>query len=199
MQDNTEEDNQSTMCVVKAVEMKRPIRDRAGLLKVEVLTKLLMDEKYLRVLAGHSRSELSVSKSYYYYILQKLRRWGLLEGDSMSSRFFVAFSYTSKAMKLLDVGVGSFNGLLIFVDCTNSSSCSKCSVIQECVSNLKSVNFELRLKFDSPNPAKAWSKILQHLADQVGGSYLLRSEGTQAPAAKFHRIQVNGLRTPAKD
>lgn len=124
----------------------------------------LEDPKYFEVLAGFRNNE--ISRSYYYYIADRLREWGFIEEKGrLKHKIFIPFSRSAESISLEDGFVGIFNGKLVYVFCEHTS-CSRCPDLSSCVGALKLVNSEVEVRIDEPIVGRAWREVIEALKEK---------------------------------
>ncbi|MEM0305003.1 MAG: hypothetical protein QW232_06995 [Saccharolobus sp.] len=84
------------------IEVKRDVSSSENLILLEenVFSKIFHNEMYLKVIANPDYKLAKMSKSYYYYILNKLRKIDLLSDNKLNFTIVIAFSCDKFTIKL---------------------------------------------------------------------------------------------------
>lgn len=84
--------------------MKRERQEKAGLvmLNKEEFRKIMENEIFMKVLAEPNYRELNISKSYYYYVLERLEKDKLVEDGKVNFKVAVSYEldYRNETLKL---------------------------------------------------------------------------------------------------
>jgi len=152
------------MCLLRVLNVTRPIiQNDIILLRYENFSRL-KDETYVRVLSNDKRGE-EISKSYFYFIVDKLRQMGLLLDNAISFKAVIPYSVTSKGISLKEgiLYVTNKKEMIFFDIYDRTYGCGKCTVVTSCIPGLKQIAYELGIKVRSDNPNVAWYKILESI------------------------------------
>lgn len=163
---------------VTLLKIERPINFKMSkivLLPKEIFEKILK-EKYLKVLLSENRKEYS--KSYYYYILDFLKKIGLIIDNSLA--FTLALSVIVNEKGIL------FGNELIYVDKENKLliiktysnwSCETCPLIAECEFSLKRISQHFDIKLNGQDLCDKWhnlsSEIIRSMIKKLNKTALL--------------------------
>ena len=190
------------MCLLRVLNVTRPIiQNDVILLRYENFSKL-KDETYVRVLSSDKRGE-EISKSYFYFIVDKLRQMGLLLDNAISFKAVIPYSVTFKGISLKEAILYITNKKeMIFFDIYDQTYvCGSCRVISSCIPALKQIAYELGIKIRSDNPNVAWYKILESIQQTLlESSVSLRLKLGQLPfsekvCCQEEVVEENELRT----
>ncbi len=79
-------------------DVKRGIVDRPGLIMLNryLFKKIVENEIYLKVLSCPDFKMAGISKSYYYYILEKLKEINLIKDGKINFKLLVSYTYDNK-------------------------------------------------------------------------------------------------------
>ena len=152
------------MCLLRVLSVTRPIIQKdIIILRYENFSKL-KDENYIRVLSSDKKGE-EISKSYFYFIVNKLRQMGLLLDNAISFKVVVPYSVISKGISLKKGILYITNKKeMIFIDfCDQTYSCEKCTIFASCIPSLKQIAYELGMKITSDNPNVVWYKVIESI------------------------------------
>lgn len=162
----------STMCDYRIFNTDRPVKksEKIIMLSRENFNKL-GTENYIKVLSTDRRESLALSKSYYYYILEDLKRMGLIEDNAIAFKAVIPFIPRQSSLDI-DTGVlYTSNNHLIFIDMGSSKyECGTCPVYAECVYGIRRIASEMRIKVgnidneearDLRIPSQLWNKLVK--------------------------------------
>ncbi|BFH72160.1 hypothetical protein SJAV_01040 [Sulfurisphaera javensis] len=152
------------MCLLRVVNVTRPIISNDIILLREDNFAKLRDEVYIRVLSSDKRGE-EISKSYFYFIVDKLRKMGLLLDNAISFKAVIPYSINGKSVSLKEGIMYITNKKqIIYFDYYNSTyTCGNCSVLNNCIPSLKQIAYELGIKIRDDSPNLAWYKLLENI------------------------------------
>ena len=151
------------MCLLRVFDAVRPIISNDVVLLRDEAFSRLRDEVYLKVLAS-DRRDGEISKSYFYFIVDKLRRMGLLLDNAISFKVVMPYSVNERGEVRLRDGilyVTSRRKVVYFDYGSTDFVCGNCPVISSCVAELKEIAHELGLKIRDTSPNLAWYKVLR--------------------------------------
>ncbi|AEB95683.1 conserved hypothetical protein [Metallosphaera cuprina Ar-4] len=117
-------------------------------------------ENYIKVLFTDRRESLDLSKSYYYYILEDLKKMGLIEDNAISFKAVIPFIPRNDSIQV-DTGVlYTFKNHLIFIDMGSTRyECVTCPVYSECVYGLKRIANEMKIRIGNPDDDEGKRKL----------------------------------------
>ncbi|WP_252896868.1 hypothetical protein [Metallosphaera hakonensis] len=137
-----------TMCDYRIFNTERPVKSTEKIIMVsrENFNKL-GTENYIKVMSTDRRETLGLSKSYYYFILEDLKRMGLVEDNAIAFKAVIPFIPRENSLEV-DTGVlYTSKNHLIFIDMGSSKyECVTCPVYAECIYGIKRIATEMRLK-----------------------------------------------------
>ncbi|BBG23324.1 hypothetical protein IC006_0608 [Sulfuracidifex tepidarius] len=85
-------------------QLRRERQEKAGLVMLnrEEFRKIMENEIFMKVLAEPDYRELNISKSYYYYVLERLGKDKLVEDGKVNFKVAVSyeFDYRNETLKL---------------------------------------------------------------------------------------------------
>ncbi|MCH4816448.1 MAG: hypothetical protein QXY87_11265 [Saccharolobus sp.] len=158
------------MCLLIINNVTRPIiSDDIILLRDDSFSKV---KDYLRVLSSDKRDG-KISKSYFYFIVDRLRRMGLLIDNALGFKAVVPFTVNSKGISLKEgiMYITNDKQLIYFNYYDSSYQCDRCSVsTSSCVPSLKKIARELDVKIRSDIPNIAWYELLEDIQYYLLGS-----------------------------
>lgn len=161
------------MCLLRVLNVARPIiQNDVILLRYESFSRF-KDEIYMRVLSSDKRDG-EISKSYYYFIMEKLRQMGLLLDNAISFKAVLPYNVTPSGINLIEgiMYITNKKELIYFDIYDQTYVCGKCEVLSKCVPSLKQIAYELGIKVRSDNPNIAWYKILESIQQAILNSSL---------------------------
>ncbi|EWG06493.1 MAG: hypothetical protein ASUL_09249 [Candidatus Aramenus sulfurataquae] len=135
------------MCDYKVVKIERPVRNvsKVALIPREEFNKL-SQENYLNVLR-FTKEKLNMSKSYYYYILERLKELGLIFENAINFKAVIPFLVEDGSLKVDKSMIYVTGRYLFFMDSGSSRfSCGSCPVRALCYYGLKTVASEIGFK-----------------------------------------------------
>jgi|OSPMetMinimDraft_2_1075162.scaffolds.fasta_scaffold08950_2 hypothetical protein len=152
------------MCLFRKIRVERPIISNEVLLIKKDDFVHLGDEIYLRVLASDKRGE-EISKSYYYFIVNRLRQMGLLLDNAISFKAVFPFEVTSNGISLTDsIMFITDDKTLVYYNSENTVySCESCPVTLECINGFKSVVREVKVEIRNDELDDAWLSLISGL------------------------------------
>ncbi|AWR98032.1 hypothetical protein DFR86_11130 [Acidianus sulfidivorans JP7] len=150
------------MCLLIEYNVSRPIISN-DILLIKKDDFLKLNELSLSVLASDKRNK-EISKSYYYFIVNKLRNLGLLIDNAISFRMALPFTVDLHGISI-DRGIifiTDDNKNLIYYNPENSTYyCNGCPVESGCVQDLKSIAKEIGIKIRKESLDEAWIALLE--------------------------------------
>ncbi|BDC17292.1 hypothetical protein HS5_01820 [Acidianus sp. HS-5] len=167
------------MCDYKIITSDRPVKEsgKAIIVSRESFNKLTSD-MYLKVMAIGDREKLGLSKSYYYYILDYMKKIGLIEDNALSFKIILPFVTGEKELKF-DDGIIYLNGKqIISIDMSSSKYiCTTCPVFAECVYGIKRIATSMKIKTQSVDseidarneklPSKLWYSVIRGIISKI--------------------------------
>ncbi len=167
------------MCDYKIITTNRPVKDssKAIIVNRETFNKLTSDI-YLKVMAIDDREKVGLSKSYYYYILDSMKKLGLIEDNALSFKMILPFVSGEKELKF-DDGIIYLNGKqIISIDMSSSKYvCTTCPVFAECVYGIKRIATSMKIKTQSIDseiearneklPSKLWYSLISGIISKI--------------------------------
>ncbi|WP_187152704.1 hypothetical protein [Acidianus manzaensis] len=152
------------MCLLLEYEVSRPIiSNDILLLKKDDFLKL--SELHLSVLSSDKRNK-EISKSYYYFIINKLRDLGLLLDNAIAFKAVLAYTVNLQGI-LIDkqiIFVTNDNKRMIYYNPENSVyQCCGCPVTSECLQGLKTIAKETNIKIRKEDLDEAWLALLEEM------------------------------------
>ncbi|WP_338598692.1 hypothetical protein V6M85_08340 [Sulfolobus tengchongensis] len=157
------------MCFLRIIEVTRPIISNDIVLLRRDIFRKLKDDIYLRVLSTDKRGE-EISKSYFYFIVDKLRKMNLLLDNAVSFKAVLPYE-TKNNTVLLEDGILyiSSKKQMIFFDADDQSTyiCNSCTLLSSCVPALKQIAYELGIQIRSDIPNIAWYRILESIKEII--------------------------------
>lgn len=151
------------MCFLRVLDVVRPVITNDVLLLRDEAFSRLRDDVYLKVLAS-DRRDGEISKSYFYFIVDKLRRMGLLLDNAIAFKVVIPYSVNDRGEVHLRDGilyVTSRKQMVYFDYLSTDFVCDNCPVLSPCVTELKQVAHELGIKIRDASPNLAWFRILR--------------------------------------
>ena len=166
------------MCDYKLAKIERSILDTRNivLLPRDIFNKFTTEPVYLKVLLSDDRKEIKISKSYYYFILSKLKENNLINENAISFKAAIPIIITEKGIEFDNsiMYVDDENKLLIFIDHQSSKyKCSDCPVYAECVYGLKRVARQMGIKLENLEkelPRNLWFFLISKIASKVANN-----------------------------
>lgn len=162
------------MCYLNISKVDRPIIEKnVVLLRKEKFDKIGND-KFIKVLSAHERSEMS--KSYFYFVLEKMRELGLMQENGIAFKAVISFEPNGDKMELKEkLMYVTEDKELVLMDLERDEySCRSCSIRSVCVSYLKLVAKESGAKVSKMNPREAWREVMGYIRKNLveNASYL---------------------------
>ncbi|EWG06711.1 MAG: hypothetical protein ASUL_08284 [Candidatus Aramenus sulfurataquae] len=152
------------MCIIRTAEVSRPVLFRDVLLINEKDFEKLSDENYFRVLAMDKKWE-EISKSYFYYIVGKLRELGLLLDNAISFKVVLPFTVNEGGFHVSDglLYLTEDRKLVYYNPKFDVYACSGCPVVETCLKSIKSLARETGIKLRNECLDRAWSSVLEEV------------------------------------
>ncbi|QKR01075.1 hypothetical protein GWK48_07900 [Metallosphaera tengchongensis] len=160
------------MCDYRIFSTDRPVKkiEKVVMLSRENFNKL-GTENYQKVLSSDRRETLGLSKSYYYYILEDLKRMGLVEDNAISFKAVIPFIPRESSLDLDNGVLYSSKNHLIFIDMGSSKyECKTCPVFAECIYGIRRIVSEMKIRpgpideetaRDLRIPSTLWNKLVK--------------------------------------
>ncbi|NON63471.1 hypothetical protein, partial [Acidianus sp. RZ1] len=151
------------MCDYKLIVTKRPIKktSRNILVKREIFNAITED-KYLKVLVEESKDNMS--RSYYYYILRRLKEIGAIEDNAISFRAIFPFIIRGEKVEI-DRGIifSSKDGIIVMDLNSEKYQCNTCPVVAECAYGLRKIASELAIKIKGKTLSELWNNMVSNI------------------------------------
>jgi len=155
------------MCDYKLIKYDRPLKSSEKILLVsrEIFNKIF-DEKYLKVLSSQKRD--SVSKSYYYCILDFFKNLGLIEDNALVKGIVIPFVVEENKI-ILDKALLSVtkNGIVLMDLNSHKYECETCPLRAECRYGIKNVSSQLKAKPKGRTLNDIWNNLVSQLAKKI--------------------------------
>ena len=156
------------MCLLRVIDVTRPVLTQDVIFIHHDDFVKLADENYLRVLASDKRWE-EISKSYFYFIANKLRSMGLLIDNALA--FKIAFPYkpSSDEISISDgiIYITNDKKLVYYNPEGETYKCGLCPVTLSCLLGVKSIAKEMGIKIRSDELDTAWLSVIEGVKYQV--------------------------------
>ncbi|BDC17284.1 hypothetical protein [Acidianus sp. HS-5] len=155
------------MCDLKFGKIERPILDdKVVLLRKEFFDKL-SDEKFMYVLSTHDRG--SLSKSYFYLIVDKLRESGLLMDNAVSFSAVLPFKASSEGIWFADGLLYRRDKELFYINMESDRlSCESCPIFSHCIYAIKTIAKDRDIPLIKENPREEWKLIIDSFKKEFG-------------------------------
>ncbi|AKA74566.1 hypothetical protein SULI_12285 [Saccharolobus solfataricus] len=151
------------MCLLIINNVTRPIiSNDIVLLRDNSFSKV---KDYLRVLSSDKRDG-EISKSYFYFIVDRLRRMELLIDNAIGFKAILPFTVNNKGISLKEgiMYITNDKQLIYFNYYDATYQCDRCSITTfSCVPSLKKIARELDVKIRSDIPGIAWYELLEDI------------------------------------
>lgn len=152
------------MCLFKITNVDRNVLINDAIMIREEDFLRLGDDNYLKALASDKRGN-EISKSYFYFIVNKLRQIGLLIDNALAFKVILPFYIAYDSIKLADgiIFITDDKKLVYYYYKDLKYDCRNCPVVEECVRNLKAVAREADIKVFNDLPSEAWLNIINSI------------------------------------
>ncbi len=158
------------VCILRVADVDRPVISSDVLFIRDEDFARLSDETYFRVLASDKRGS-EISKSYYYFIVNKLRSVGLLIDNAVGFKAVLPFSVSSGNISLGEgVMFITDNRRLVYYAEDSAHACGKCPLKPVCLSGLKSIVKEMDVKVRDEVLYDAWLSVIDDIRSQLFSS-----------------------------
>ncbi|MEM3292374.1 MAG: hypothetical protein QXY60_06530 [Saccharolobus sp.] len=152
------------MCYFVVSKIDRPIIEKGIILIRKNVFDKLGSENFVKVLSSHDKMDMS--KSYFYLMLNKARKMGLVKDNALSFKLVIPFDIKQKSLFNMDDGILYITDdkELIYINLNvNYFRCENCSVRDKCVFALKKIAKENDISISKENPREAWIDIIDIL------------------------------------
>ncbi len=152
------------MCLFKTVEVRRPLLMSDTLMIPQKDFNKLGNDLYLEVISSDKRNE-GISKSYFYFVVNKMRSIGLLVDNAVA--FKIAFPF-SVSHERLEIGEGIMfitegRTLVYYNPEEDVYECGDCPVNSDCLRTFKSIVREVKVKVRNELLDEAWLSTIREL------------------------------------
>jgi hypothetical protein len=156
------------MCLLRTVDVERAIISNDVLMISSEDFEHLGDDTYLRVLASDKRGN-EISKSYYYFIVNKLRSIGLLLDNAISFKAVFPFIISSEHISLNDsiMFITDDKKLIYYNSKDDTYGCGRCPVNSECLKGLKIIVKEVDIKVRNEYLDDAWLSVITEIKSEL--------------------------------
>ncbi len=122
--------------------------------------KKIGNDRFLKVLSTHQRVDMS--KSYFYFILDKMREMGLMSDNGIAFKAVISYDMKGDKVELKEklMYVTNDKELLVMDMERDDYSCRTCSVRSLCINYLKLVAKESGVQINKLNPREAWREVM---------------------------------------
>ncbi len=177
----------TVMCLLRTINVERPLLSNDILLIKEEEFEKLGDEIYMRVLASDRRGD-EISKSYYYFIVNKLKQIGLLIDNAIGFKIVFPFKAESDSISISEgiMFITENKKLVYYHTKVYDYNCEFCPVQNECVYDLKTLAKLTNIKIRNERLNDAWIYLIENVRRDAIASL------------KFMRAKANGLRIEHK-
>ncbi len=187
------------MCILRVADVDRPVISSDVLFIRDEDFARLSDETYFRVLASDKRGS-EISKSYYYFIVNKLRSVGLLIDNAVGFKAVLPFSVSSGNISLGEgVMFITDNRRLVYYNPEETTyTCGKCPVTHECLSALKSIVKEVDIKVRNEELDDAWISVIEEIKSELISNLKLikaKAEIGKIDLSERGKARINGCVT----
>ncbi|BCU69619.1 hypothetical protein [Stygiolobus caldivivus] len=156
------------MCLLRVVDVNRPVLTYdVVFINYEDFVKL-GDETYIRVLTSDKKWD-EISKSYFYFIVNKLRSLGLLIDNALSFKVLLPYKPSYNSISVTEgISFITKDKKLIYYDAEKEAyKCGICPVSYECLSAVKSLARETGAKIRNEELDTAWFSLIQSVKSHV--------------------------------
>jgi hypothetical protein len=126
----------------------------------------LANDTILGVLASDKRDD-KISKSYFYFIVNKLRKLSLLIDNAIAFKVVLPIAVNGHISLSQGVMYVSNKQLVYFNPRFNSMNCGNCSAVADCVYAIKTIARDNELTVRKENPFEAWNELLSSLREKT--------------------------------
>ncbi|AOL16449.1 hypothetical protein BFU36_06740 [Sulfolobus sp. A20] len=170
------------MCLLRTINVQRPLLSNDILLIEEEEFEKLGDEIYIKVLASDRRGD-EISKSYYYFIVNKLKQIGLLVDNAIGFKVVFPFKTKSDNISISDgiMFITDNKYLVYYYTKDYDYNCEFCPVQNECIYDLKTLAKLTNIKIRNEKLNDAWIYLIENVRRDVISSL------------KFMRVKAEGL------
>jgi len=155
------------MCLLKTVDVERPIISNDVVMVKHDDFAHLGEDTYLRILASDKRGK-DISKSYYYFIVNKLRAIGLLLDNAISFKAVFPFTISSQHISISDsiMFITDDKKLIYYNSDNDTYTCGGCPVNSQCLKGLKSIVKEVDIKVRNEYLDDAWLSVIDGIKSE---------------------------------
>ncbi len=126
----------------------------------------LSDDKIMKIISSHERQ--GISKSYFYFLLDRLRYLKIMKDNSIAFKMIIPFRVNGNIKFSNGLAYISSNNTLYYINLEfNEYSCTSCPVKNQCVVGMKKVAKENDIKISKENPREAWYSVINQIHDQI--------------------------------
>jgi hypothetical protein len=153
------------MCIFFASKIERPTNpEKIIMLKDKEFSKLGR-ENIISVIA-RERPE-GLSKSYYYFVLNKLKELGLMKDNSIN--FKAVIPITDDYFHLRGILYITNERELIYINLEErgNNRCMNCVVKESCLSAVKVISKETKIKLRRENLMEAWEELIEEAWSKI--------------------------------
>ncbi|WP_149528709.1 hypothetical protein [Sulfuracidifex tepidarius] len=132
--------------------------DKIVILKMKEFSKLGR-ENVIKVIARERPSEMS--KSYYYFTLNKLKSLGLMRDNSISFKATIPITGDYSHLKGILYVTENKNLIYINLEVENGTHCVNCALKESCLYAVKTIAKETDIKLRRENIRQAWEELIE--------------------------------------
>lgn len=156
------------MCLLRVINVNRPVLTNDVVFVNYDDFVRLGDETYLRVLASDKKWD-EISKSYFYFIVNKLRALGLLIDNALSFKVLLPYKTSHNGLSVTEgIAFVTQDKKLIYYNAENETyKCGGCPVNSECLLGVKSLAKEMEVKIRNEELDTAWLSVIESVKSQV--------------------------------
>ncbi|MEM0194141.1 MAG: hypothetical protein QXF40_05815 [Metallosphaera sp.] len=148
------------MCYLNISKIDRPIIEKNVVLLRKEKFERIETERYIKILSTHQRFD--ISKSYFYFTLNKIREMGLVTKNGLAFKAAIPFEIKKDKVELKEkiLYVTEDKELLLMDLERDEYACKSCSIRSLCVSYLKKVAKESKVQLEKERPRDAWKELI---------------------------------------
>ncbi len=155
------------MCIFFTDKIERPFNaDKIVMLNMKEFSKLGR-ENVIKVIARERPSEMS--KSYYYFTLNKLKLLGLIKDNSISFKAVIPITKVMKDSHPKGILYVSERKDLIYInlEVENGTHCINCILKEDCLYAVKTIAKETDIKLRRESLRQAWEELIEEAFKRV--------------------------------
>ncbi len=154
------------MCEFKFTKIERPISEhKIMFLRFDIFQRL-SDDRLIRIISSHEKQ--GFSKSYFYFLLDKLKALKLVKDNSIAFRMIIPFQSNDKIEFSKGLAYVSSDNIFYYINLeTSKYSCDYCPIKGDCIASMKQVAKENGVKISKENPREAWNSIIDEIQEQI--------------------------------